>query len=381
MATTFPRLTLPTSAYRRAALVAQAILMVPCCLGRDAFAGDCPGVGDCCFSHSTPGCNNSACCNEVCAEDPFCCEREWDSFCVDIADEVCDICGPICGDTICEPGETWPECPECPEVVTCPGVGDCCVAHLSNGCTDEECCLAVCDLDPSCCANGWDSICVGQAEDECPGLCTPTCGDTICEPGETWPECPECPPVDPCPGVGDCCETHASIGCTDEQCCDAVCILDASCCETGWDAICVNLVEDNCPGLCGPVCGDTVCEPGETWPECPECPPVVSCPGSGDCCQTHASAGCDDRTCCETVCTSDPSCCDTSWDASCVAAAERECGCGTAEPADINGDGTVGQSDLAILLGDWGQPGGDADIDGDGTVGQTDLALLLGAWD
>jgi hypothetical protein len=359
--------------------LAGSVLLSP--VRADAL-GVCPGIGDCCFSHSTPGCNDSSCCNEVCSSDPFCCEREWDSFCVDGAQELCSICGPVCGDTICERGETWPECPECPEVITCPGVGDCCDTHLSNGCNDEECCVDVCDADPSCCQSGWDAICVGEAKSLCPDLCKPTCGDTICEPGESWPECPECPPVDACPGVGDCCESHASIGCSDETCCDAVCDIDPFCCESEWDNGCVNLVGDECPDLCGPTCGDTICERGETWPECPECPPVINCPGEGDCCEAHREAGCNDRDCCDAVCSSDPSCCESTWDASCAIEADQVCGgCDpTRTPEDIDGDGSVGQSDLAILLGDWGESGGASDIDGDGTVGQKDLALLLGAW-
>jgi len=48
-------------------------------------------------------------------------------------------------------------------------------------------------------------------------------------------------------------------------------------------------------------------------------------------------------------------------------------------PADLDGDGTVGGADLAVLLAAWGQPG-PADLDGDGTVGGADLALLLAAW-
>ena len=50
-------------------------------------------------------------------------------------------------------------------------------------------------------------------------------------------------------------------------------------------------------------------------------------------------------------------------------------------PADLDADGTIDASDLAILLGDWGPcPGCPADMDGDGGVGPFDLALLLGAW-
>jgi hypothetical protein len=46
---------------------------------------------------------------------------------------------------------------------------------------------------------------------------------------------------------------------------------------------------------------------------------------------------------------------------------------------DLDGDGLVGPSDLAILLGQWGGKG-TGDLDGDGVVGASDLAILLGAW-
>lgn len=49
-------------------------------------------------------------------------------------------------------------------------------------------------------------------------------------------------------------------------------------------------------------------------------------------------------------------------------------------PADLDGDGTVGASDLASLLGSWGPNTGPADLDGDGAVGASDLASLLGSW-
>lgn len=55
------------------------------------------------------------------------------------------------------------------------------------------------------------------------------------------------------------------------------------------------------------------------------------------------------------------------------------------EPADIDGDGTVGFDDLLVLLGAWGPcppPPAEcaADVDGDGIVGATDLVALLAAW-
>ncbi len=48
-------------------------------------------------------------------------------------------------------------------------------------------------------------------------------------------------------------------------------------------------------------------------------------------------------------------------------------------PADINNDGAVNGTDLAILLGSWGTAG-DGDVNNDGTTDGADLAILLGAW-
>ncbi len=47
--------------------------------------------------------------------------------------------------------------------------------------------------------------------------------------------------------------------------------------------------------------------------------------------------------------------------------------------ADLDGDGQVGSSDLAQLIGLWGQTGVPADFDGGG-VGSSDLATLIGNW-
>jgi hypothetical protein len=50
--------------------------------------------------------------------------------------------------------------------------------------------------------------------------------------------------------------------------------------------------------------------------------------------------------------------------------------------ADLDGDGVVGASDLAQLIGAWGACGSPCpeDLDGDGVVGASDLAQLIGAW-
>ncbi|MDZ4755763.1 MAG: hypothetical protein SGJ11_14860 [Phycisphaerae bacterium] len=56
------------------------------------------------------------------------------------------------------------------------------------------------------------------------------------------------------------------------------------------------------------------------------------------------------------------------------------CACGSPNGADLNGDGSVGAADLALLLGAWGTNDCSADLNSDGTVGAADLGILLGAW-
>jgi hypothetical protein len=50
-------------------------------------------------------------------------------------------------------------------------------------------------------------------------------------------------------------------------------------------------------------------------------------------------------------------------------------------PADLDGDGAVGMTDLLEVLSSWGpDEGGPPDLNGDGDVGMTDLLILLASW-
>ncbi len=56
-------------------------------------------------------------------------------------------------------------------------------------------------------------------------------------------------------------------------------------------------------------------------------------------------------------------------------------GCsGLACTGDLDGDGSVGSADLAIVVGTWNSGPGAADFDGDGNIGSADLAILIGLW-
>lgn len=94
-----------------------------------------------------------------------------------------------------------------------------------------------------------------------------------------------------------CFTSHSTPHCNDASCCTTVCAIDPFCCNSSWDNICVT----------------------EAWDLCRNCGP-----GAGSCYATHGP-GCEDISCCSTVCTADPFCCDTSWDSLCVQRAEATC--------------------------------------------------------
>jgi hypothetical protein len=60
----------------------------------------CPNPKHPCNQTGGPGCADADCCNLVCSLDPFCCETEWDSICVD---EAAQFCGGGCV-AVCPPG-------------------------------------------------------------------------------------------------------------------------------------------------------------------------------------------------------------------------------------------------------------------------------------
>jgi hypothetical protein len=231
--------------------------------------GQCPGAcasgeGNCCENNGTPGCDNPACCEAVCAVDSYCCDFEWDSECAWVAEnkfnDLCD-CGPesFCGDGVCDPGEDCESCPEdCGECSPCDsGDGNCCVINSTPGCDNPACCNAVCDVDPYCCNVEWDSACALQAAGKFNDLCDcgpgTVCGDGVCDPGEDCENCPEDCGECPCDGGsgGDCCENNGTPGCDNPACCEAVCAVDPYCCDNAWDSICADQAANDFNDECG----------------------------------------------------------------------------------------------------------------------------------
>lgn len=173
-----------------------------------ADVGACGTGGSCCTPGGLPGCVDVVCCEFICAQDPFCCEKEWDPTCA---------------------GQALQKCADaCNSPKTCPAVGDCCVAHEGAGCDDEFCCSRVCNVIDSCCDTAWRSQCVAEAVKLCP----------------------QCDPQPDCPREGNCCSAHLGRGCEREACCDLVCKLDDYCCEFAWGPNCGALAQQHCPNVC-----------------------------------------------------------------------------------------------------------------------------------
>ena len=130
-------------------------------LAGPAFA-QCGGttVTDCCVEHFGPGCSDQACCQLVCTLDPLCCSSSWDSFCAASALANCaaSACGGGNGGGLC--GD--------------PNPNDCCAVNETPGCSDQNCCVLVCSVDPFCCELQWEQACAITAHSLC-DICEPDC--------------------------------------------------------------------------------------------------------------------------------------------------------------------------------------------------------------
>lgn len=96
--------------------------------------------------------NCSPCVADICQDDPFCCQSDWDSLCVNKALDTAtypscaSACGGGCSHSPCEQG-----------------------GALTSSC-DPGCSDVICGADAYCCNTEWDSICVNAASNE------PACG-------------------------------------------------------------------------------------------------------------------------------------------------------------------------------------------------------------
>ena len=338
----------------------------------------CGAGGDCFLPSAGPGCNDAECCGRVCEFDPYCCSVSWDTLCVSGAEFHCLGCGN-------------------------PANGACTEVHENPGCADAACCTSVCAVDPFCCSNSWDALCADRALAICRS--GQTCADAILL-SSSFPSTFSIDTSAVLPdGVATGCgvnDTRAtwrilratcsgrttirlcaagaltsqatiavyrscdglSIDCTDSA--EGACLLSPFGASlefftvAGQEYLVRFSAENNAAIL-----GTATLQPVECVQVC----------GSGGPCNAVHGPGCNDSSCCESVCTLDAYCCSVEWDSLCVNASSKLC----FDPADLNRDGRVDAADLSILLGAWGTSGA-SDLNGDGTVDAADLAALLAAW-
>ncbi|MBA4337206.1 hypothetical protein C0416_05570 [bacterium] len=99
--------------------------------------------------------------------------------CLNPNDPSCNVT-PVCGNDVCEAGETNVSCPADCTLTTC-GNGVCDNGEDSTSCPS--------DCDPvSVCGNGTCEA--GENQLSCPADCSGTCGDGVCQSDETVEGCP-----------------------------------------------------------------------------------------------------------------------------------------------------------------------------------------------
>jgi hypothetical protein len=112
------------------------------CLSCGGTIPECVGTsGDCCEANGTVGCDNGSCCANICTADPFCCATTWDQICADAANIACAVCiaPEICfesNEACLEPHDT----PACENPACCGEVCNedtfCCDIEWDEACVD-----------------------------------------------------------------------------------------------------------------------------------------------------------------------------------------------------------------------------------------------------
>jgi len=409
-----------------AAMLSTAERIVPllACVALAPLAGAqvlC-GTGPCYQPGVTPGCANTACCQTVCKFMPDCCELQWDASCVEFAEFLClplGVCGlstsgsclaphanPACSDVVCceqvcaaDPlccTAQWDALCAQRALLLCSTPGTCGTAtepcnqvHSSGGCSDPACCELVCDLQPHCCTQSWDFVCVAAANCYCYGGCSVACPPNALqesEPcGQRW--------NDPCfspggtiigqsiiPGIPLCARLFVSVPMGQPVVADVdvfvaqlgpegsglvTATLSLQSGKLAWAALVPAPPIGGCPPLeselmhvqsINTITGTaSVCvQAGKYWvvasmgsfPQIGQTQAVTCAQGlvvlsvsftpgcaapCGNptlaCFEPHPQVGCGSpEGCCQQVCPLDPYCCAIQWDTSCAVLASQLCG-------------------------------------------------------
>jgi ELWxxDGT repeat protein len=204
-----------------------------------------PASRDCCVPHAEPACEVEACSLCVCETDPFCCANQWDDICAREASGELPNCADECVACI---APTPTETPT-PAPTPTPLLGSCCESHDTPGCDVSACASCVCDGDPYCCEQQWDSVCVGEASGGFPG-CNEACQACSAPP---TPSPTPTPVPTATPVVSNCCFAHGEAGCDVPECQACICAFDGFCCGQFWDPVCAdeaNGALEACAGDC-----------------------------------------------------------------------------------------------------------------------------------
>ncbi len=218
--------------------------------------GSCPTVcndGNACTIDTLSG--SAATCTAACDATPIVACQNGDGCCPVSCNMLNDNdCSANCGNSVVEPGET------CDPPGTCPTVcsdGNACTTDTLSGSALN--CNAACSYPAIVACQGGDGCCPAGCNANNDSDCTPLCGNSVVESGET------CDPPSSCPST-----CFDGIACTADLLSGSSLTCNASCSNpvittcTHGDGCCVagcNALQDNnCPA----VCGNNVTEPGET---------------------------------------------------------------------------------------------------------------------
>lgn len=260
-------------------------------------------AGSCFSAHAGVGCDDAYCCGLICDEfngDPFCCETEWDSTCAQTAIQRCEqpLVNDNCDGAIAITGtgqfpfDNSDATTDGPAHPTCGTLGGdeqisrdvwfcwtstCNSQVLARTCGTTQVDTKIAVYQGCGCPQG-DSSLLDCDDDRCAPLQSLGAFHAVAgqqymirlgsypgEDGGTGQLTISCsPPNHPsCPAAGDCCTEHAAPGaCSNELCCETVCLCDPFCCTTEWDDACAGHgfnesgcgAAELCTDLCTPPC-------------------------------------------------------------------------------------------------------------------------------
>ena len=263
-----------------------------------------------------------------------------------------------------------------------PGAGPCDMPHNMPGCDDVDCCETVCAVNPACCQQQWDALCVQLAAKLCVGGGANVCAgapeiflgntdfstvnattDGVETPGDCGPFGDEqvyheiwfdynadftgTLQITTCEELGGSADYDSRLAAYVTCTCPADNANFLGCndddpnnpCGTGGGGFHSTLEIPVTVGSCYKirVGGFTEGDMGTgTLRLDPVNIPDACVNGIGDCLQVNGSVGCSDQACCAAICANNPDCCDVDWDQACADAAATDCGALPCGPIDTS---------------------------------------------